>query len=86
MTWLGQGEKFDDAEIACLAYPRHLCLLIGDRDPLFHAEGGLWSCDRLKELCGDKFDQFITFAAFDGVHEFCKDDSYIEKLIQDLMS
>ena len=84
MTWFGEGQKFDDAEIACLAYPRSLCLLIGDHDDLFPPEGGLWSYERLKELCGEKLDQFITFAPYDGGHEFCKDDRYIEKLIQDL--
>ena len=84
MTWFGEGQKFDDAEIACLAYPRSLCLLIGDHDDLFPPEGGLWSYERLKELCGEKLEQFITFAPYDGGHEFCKDDRYIEKLIQDL--
>ena len=84
MTWFGEAEKFDDAEIACLSYPRPLCLLIGDHDDLFTPEGGLWSGERLKELCGDKLEQFITFATYNGGHEFCKEDRYIEKLIQDL--
>lgn len=82
MTWFSEASRFDDAEIACLVYPRSLCLLIGDHDPLFHAEGGLWSQERLKTLCGSKYEEFVTFSAFDGVHEFCKDDRYIEQFIQ----
>lgn len=83
-TWFESSEKFDDAEIACLIYPRKLCIEIGSKDPLFDSRFGVESFQRVKALCGSKGTQWMDFIVFDGVHEFHKDDAPIKRLVQDL--
>jgi len=83
-TWLRSAETFDDAEIACLVYPRRLCLEIGTRDELFEAEYAEKSYQRLLSLCRPVGTDWLTFIPFDGTHEFCKDDAPIERLVQNL--
>lgn len=80
-TWFRSAEMFDDAEIACLIYPRKLCIEIGTSDPLFEADGGMKSHKKLLELSESVGTDWFTFIPFDGVHEFCKDDEPIDKLI-----
>ncbi len=81
-TWFGSAEKFDDAEIACLAYPRNLCIQIADNDELFDCKYGIESFERLKEICKSVGTDWVELIVFNGVHEFCKDDKPIEKLIE----
>lgn len=83
-TWFKSAEKFDDAEVACLCYPRHLCIEIGDKDPLFDAKYGVESFEHIKDLSADVGTEWIDFTVFDGVHETSKYDTPIEKLIKDL--
>lgn len=83
-TWFASAEKFDDAEVACLVYPRKLCVEIGNQDPLFDYRFGVESFERVKSLCGSRGTQWIDFIVFDGDHEFCKDDAPIRNLVQDL--
>jgi hypothetical protein len=84
-TWFESAEKFDDAEIACLSYPRHLCIEVGDKDPLFNAEYGKESFEKIKNLCHEVGTDWIDFTVFEGVHETNKDDAPIKKLVEDLM-
>ncbi len=81
-TWLRSAELFDDAEIACLVYPRKLCIEIGTRDELFQAEYAEKSYQKLVEQCKPVGMDWLTFIPFDGTHEFCKDDKPITDLIQ----
>lgn len=83
-TWQNAAALYDDAEIACLAYPRRLCLEIGTHDELFNCRGGEASFDRVKELCKGIGTDWIELIEFDGVHEFCHDDRPIERLVADL--
>ena len=83
-TWLGSAEKFDDAEVACLVYPRRLCLELGNNDALFDVAGGLRSYERLIGMCGDVGTDWVSLITFDGGHEFCPFDEPIERLIKDL--
>jgi hypothetical protein len=83
-TWFQSGERFDDAEVACLVYPRKLCIEIGDHDPLFDCRFGIESFERLKDICGDRGIQWVDFIVFDGNHEFHKDDAPIRRLVEDL--
>lgn len=83
-TWQEAAKKFDDAEIACLSYPRHISILIGDKDPLFDSEYGIRSYERLKELSKDVGTDWFDFCAFNGYHEFYKGNEHIERLIEDL--
>jgi dienelactone hydrolase len=85
-TWFGAAEHFDDAEIACLVYPRKLCIEIATRDEIFDAEYGIQSFEALKELCKDVGCDWVKFIVFEGVHEFCHDDAPIAALVEDLLS
>ena len=84
-TWFKSAEKFDDAEIASLVYPRDLCIQIGSRDELFDYKYGEESFEKLKEICKEVGTDWVSFMVFDGVHEFCIDDEPIKKLISRLM-
>ena len=80
-VWLDMAEKFDDAEIAALTYPRKLCIEISDKDELFDLESGKKSYEKLVELCKDVGVDWLSFVEFKGGHEFCKDDNPIDELI-----
>ena len=83
-TWFGAAEKFDDAEIAALVYPRKLCLQIGTKDELFDVEYGKKSYEKLLEMCESVGDGWVKLVAFDGKHEFCKDDDPIKELVEEI--
>ena len=83
-TWWRAAEQFDDAEIACLVYPRRLCLEIADHDELFDYQHGIASFEKIKSYCRDVGTDWVELIVFDGCHEFCKDDRPIERLIADL--
>jgi hypothetical protein len=85
-TWFESAQKFDDAEVACLIYPRSLCIAIGNQDPLFDSRFGMESFEKVKDICGSRGTQWIDFIVFDGDHEFHKDDTPIKRLVQDLLS
>ena len=84
-TWDRSAERFDDAEIACLVYPRRLCIEIGKNDPAFIYEHGVSSFERLTEMCHEVGTEWTELIVFDGKHEFCKDDGPIERMISDLI-
>ena len=83
-TWYGFADKFDDAELACLVYPRKLCIRIADNDELFDVNGGIASFERLKELCADVGTDWVDFDIFEGKHEFFHDDAPIARLVDEI--
>jgi hypothetical protein len=83
-TWFNFAEKFDDAEIACLVYPRKLCIEIGTNDNLFDVTYGKKSYEKVLELCKDVGTDWLSFITFEGTHEFCKDDAPIKALIDEI--
>ena len=83
-TWFKSAEKFDDAEIACLVYPRHIHLQIGNKDNLFDYTYGQNSFEKLKKLAQKVGTKWVEFTVFDGNHEFFKDDLPLERLVEDL--
>ncbi len=83
-TWENAAKKFDDAEIACLVYPRHLSIMIGDKDALFDEKYGKRSYERLKEISKGVGEAWFDFTVFDGYHEFYCGGDQIEKLIDDI--
>ena len=85
-TWWRSAHTFDDAEIACLVYPRKLNIEIGDRDNLFDVESGKKSFERLRELCADVGTDWVRFDTFDGVHEFALDDTSIKAVTEHLFA
>ncbi len=86
-TWFGCADKFDDAEIACLVYPRRICLEVADHDELFDQKCAEESFARIEKYCaGKNIDcDWCDLIVFDGNHEFCKDDAPLERMIRDIM-
>ena len=83
-SWNKSCEKFDDAEIACLIYPRKLHIGVGNTDELFDYKGAVESYDNLERLCGKVGTDWVEFNVFDGVHEFFENDEPIQKLADDI--
>lgn len=83
-TWFESAEKFDDAEVACLIYPRKLFIEIGDNDELFDYKFGIESFEKLKKLCKNVGTEWVELKVFGGTHEFCTDDDTIRKLADDI--
>ena len=81
-VWANMAEKFDDAEIAALTYPRKLCIEIANNDELFDVKYGIDSFNKLLDLCKCVGTDWVNLIVFDGVHEFCKDDAPIEGLVK----
>ncbi len=85
-TWQSSAEKFNDAEIACLVYPRYIAIEVGDSDELFGAEHARREAQRLKELSEGQKEHWFDFIEFCGTHEFCKDNEPIEKVVNILLN
>ena len=83
-VWQNSAERFDDAEVAALVYPRRLDIQIGDKDPGFSYTGGVKSYEDLCEICNPVGTDWVNFNVFDGTHEFIKDDEPIERLVAEL--
>ena len=80
-VWFGSGLKFDDAQLACLIYPRKLYIMMGDQDALFDYRNTIASYNEARAL---REDEWMQLQIFEGVHEFCKDDAPIESFIRNL--
>lgn len=83
-TWFCSAEKFCDAEIACLIYPRRLCIEVGVRDEFFSIEGARAEMQRLKQKCQEVGTDWLDYIEFDGIHEFCREDGPIKRLVEDI--
>jgi len=83
-SWKDFGYKFDDAEIACLIYPRKICIEIADNDELFECKYGEKSFEKVKEMSKDVGCDWVDFIVFAGTHEFYTEDEPIKKLALDL--
>ncbi len=83
-VWFKSAEKFDDAEVACLIYPRKLSIEIGDNDEFFDCKYGIESFEKLKKLCQSVGTEWVDLKVLGGIHEFCKDDEPIQKLVSDI--
>ena len=83
-VWKDSAYLFDDAEIACLVYPRRICLQMGDKDQLFDAKYSKESFEKIKKICKDVGTDWVELIVFDGKHEFYKGDEPIDVLINDL--
>jgi len=84
-TWSGSAERFNDAEVACMIYPRKLYLEMGDHDSIFDYKNTLASFEDIKRIYGDSVNSWAKLTIFDGDHEFYRSDEDIISLIQDIM-
>lgn len=88
-SWKGAAALYDDAEIACLCYPRRLCVEMGDHDELFAAKYTHAATDEVKAYCrhaGIDPDTWFACIVFDGIHEYGRMEDPIKRLISDLES
>lgn len=83
-VWFASANKFDDAEVASLVYPRKLHIAIGNNDELFDYKYGVESFEKLKQMCEKVGTEWLSFDVFNGTHEFFKCDDPIQKLIKDI--
>lgn len=83
-TWKNSAFKFNDAEVACLIYPRKLWIEVGINDEAFVIEGARAERNRLEEMCKEVGLDWIEYIEFDGAHEFCLDDEPLMKLASTL--
>ena len=83
-AWFGAAETFSDAEIACLVYPRKLCIQVGINDPLFEIKSAEEELERLKAMSKTVAGDWLDIIKFKGEHEFCWDDEPLKKLVEDI--
>jgi len=83
-SWFNAAGSYEDAEVACLVYPRRLCIEMGDHDFLFAGEKTLQEAARVRKYAGDNTDWFDCIL-FDGDHEFYCDDAPLDRMIEDLL-
>ena len=83
-TWFRSAETFSDAEIACLVYPRKLCIEVGTEDELFDINIAREEICRLRELINVVSEEWLEVIEFEGTHEFCLEEAPIKRLVQDL--
>lgn len=83
-TWFRSMETFSDAEIACLIYPRKLCLEMGDNDELFNLDDLKAEIYRIRELSSEVGEDWFDFIVFKGTHEFCLKDEPLKRLAEDI--
>lgn len=82
-TWFNAAARFFDAEIALLINPRKLFIQVGEYDPIFSVKGAVKEWERLKSLCGENLN-WVDFRVFQGDHEFDKDDTQLNMLLEEL--
>lgn len=83
-TWFGAAETFSDAEIACLVYPRKLCIEVGISDEVFGIDDAREELCRLREMAGAVEEDWLTTIEFEGTHEFYMEDMPIKKLAEEI--
>ena len=83
-TWKDSAERFFDAEIAMLVYPRCLRIAVGDKDEMFGVETAEAEFDRLHRLSQDIYGRtdWLDTRVFPGIHEFIKTDDFLEQVIE----
>ncbi|MEG2381804.1 MAG: hypothetical protein RSB38_08925, partial [Oscillospiraceae bacterium] len=80
--WFNSGNKFLDSELCMLIFPRPLYIAIGENDPTFRAKNSLKYVEKVEEIYTNS-GKFV-FEKFDGEHEFTKNDSGIEFVINEV--
>lgn len=85
-TWTNAAALYDDAEIACLSYPRRMCVQMGDHDNLFVIEHTRTEAERVREYCCDAGveEDWFDCMVFDGTHELYKGEEAIARMVDDL--
>lgn len=86
-SYKSAASLYDDAEIACLCYPRRICIEMGDHDELFaieHTQNALKEVETYAENAGVDLASWFDCLIFDGIHEYGRMEEPVERLIRDL--
>lgn len=83
-TWFRSAETFSDAEIACLVYPRKLCIEVGTGDELFDIDSAREEIYRLRDISCTVNDGWLQVVEFEGTHEFCLEEAPLKRLAEDI--
>ena len=83
-TWFHSAETFSDAEIACLVYPRRLCIEVGTEDDHFDINSAREEICRLRDMSCTVEDEWLDIIEFEGGHEFCLDEAPLKRLAEDI--
>ncbi len=79
----GLAYNFFDAQVAMLVRPRKLYLAMGKDDPLFDSTKSAAEFEHIKDACPD-WKEWTDLQIFEGVHEFCPDDGFLERFMKDM--
>ena len=83
--WDSSAKKFLDNEVALLIYPRQLNIAIGDDETWFLSSEAKKAYADLKDFLKGN-DQWLTFDAFKGSHEFPPEEEYLEKFMKKFLN
>ena len=70
--------------MACLVYPRRLCIEVGKNDSTFLIENTRKEISHLREMSAEISNEWLDYIEFDGDHEFCRNDMPLRRLADDL--
>ena len=79
----GLAYNFFDAEVAMLERPRKIYIAMGRDDPLFDSTKTVEEFEYIKKACPD-WTEWTALQIFEGEHEFCPDDEFINNFMKDL--
>lgn len=77
------ADRFGDAEMCALIYPRALYIEAGKYDGIFKLDGALSEIERLKKYYGDRPEKLV-FNVTENGHEYSETDEGIDFLINNL--
>lgn len=80
-SWSNSLNKFANAEVAALVYPRKICIQMGNQDSLFDYKDTISEYERLHKIFQSQDFSWAELKVFHGGHEFCKDDAPIRELV-----
>ncbi|MBO5955830.1 MAG: prolyl oligopeptidase family serine peptidase [Clostridia bacterium] len=79
----GMAYSFFDAEVAMLVRPRKIYIAMGADDPLFDSSKSITEFEEIKTACPD-WNDWTELQIFEGEHEFCPDDKFLKKFMEDM--
>ncbi len=88
-SYKNAASLYDDPEIACLCYPRRICIEMGDHDELFAVEHTRSAAETVRAYAHDAGidpDTWFDCLIFDGIHEYGRMEEPVARLIRDLES
>ncbi len=86
-SWKNAAAYYDDAEIACLCYPRRICVEMGDHDELFAVEHTQAAANEVKAYAkeaGIDPNSWFDCLLFDGAHEYGHMEEPLARMVREL--